>query len=92
MILQILGTRIIGPHFGVGLDVWTALITVTLVALAIGYWAGGVVADRRPVRAGLASVLLAAAAAVALIPLLRGPAIDLGWMLGVRAACTRSRP
>jgi spermidine synthase len=85
MVLQILGTRIIGPHFGVGLYVWTALITVTLVALAVGYWAGGVVADRHPTRTGLASVLLAAAAAVALIPLVRGPAIDLGWMLGVRA-------
>lgn len=34
MILQIVGTRIIGPHFGASLAVWTALITVTLVALA----------------------------------------------------------
>lgn len=34
MVLQIVGTRIIGPHFGAGLSVWTALITVTLVALA----------------------------------------------------------
>ena len=48
MVIEILGTRIIGPHFGVGLFVWTALITVTLLALALGYWLGGVLADRRP--------------------------------------------
>jgi hypothetical protein len=52
--------------------------------------AGGVVADRHPTRTGLASVLLAAVAAVALIPLVRGPAIDLGWMLGVRAGGLRA--
>lgn len=84
MILQIVGTRIIGPHFGAGLSVWTALITVTLVALAAGYFLGGILADRYPVPRGFAGVMLAAAAAIALVPVLRAPVIDLGWSLGIR--------
>lgn len=84
MVLQILGTRIIGPHFGVGLFVWTALIAVTLAALAAGYWAGGILADRRPHPVSFAGVLLAAAAAVAVIPVIRGPVIECGWWFGLR--------
>lgn len=46
MVLEILGARIIGPYYGVSLYVWSSLITVTLIALAIGYWQGGRIADR----------------------------------------------
>ncbi|HEX3850630.1 MAG TPA: fused MFS/spermidine synthase, partial [Polyangiaceae bacterium] len=46
MVIEILGTRIIGPVFGIGLFVWSALLTVTMGALAVGYYAGGVLADR----------------------------------------------
>ena len=48
MVIEILGTRIIGPVFGIGLFVWSALLTVTLGALAVGYYAGGILADRVP--------------------------------------------
>ncbi|MEO7037776.1 MAG: fused MFS/spermidine synthase [Polyangiaceae bacterium] len=48
MVIEIMGTRIIGPVFGIGLFVWSALLTVTLGALAVGYYAGGVLADRFP--------------------------------------------
>ena len=48
MVIEILGTRVLGPFYGLGLQVWAALITVTLVALALGYWIGGAVADRKP--------------------------------------------
>jgi len=84
MVLEILGSRLIGPHFGASLFVWTALITVTLVALALGYWVGGGVADRRPRSGVFFGILVAAGAAVAIIPLLRRPAIELSWHLGLR--------
>ena len=45
MMLEILGTRIIGPHYGVSLYVWSALIAVTLISLAAGYYFGGWLAD-----------------------------------------------
>jgi hypothetical protein len=46
MLIEILGTRIVGPVFGVSLFVWSALLAVTLAALAGGYYLGGVLADR----------------------------------------------
>lgn len=85
MVLEILGTRIIGPHFGVGLFVWTSLITVTMVALAAGYWLGGKLADRHPSLLMFSGVLLAAAGFIALIPQLRGPVLDAGWTFGLRS-------
>ncbi|MBJ7259916.1 MAG: fused MFS/spermidine synthase [Chthoniobacterales bacterium] len=90
MVLQVLGTRIIGPHYGVGLYVWTALIAVTLVALALGYWLGGKLADGHPSFLWFAAVLLLAAATVGLIPLLRGFVIEYGWSLGLRGGALLS--
>jgi len=46
--LEILGTRILGPFYGVSLYLWSALITVTLAALSVGYWVGGSWADKNP--------------------------------------------
>ena len=90
MILQVLGTRIIGPHYGVGLYVWTSLIAVTLVALALGYWLGGKLADKRPSLLWFGGVLLLAAVTVGLIPLLRGFIIEYGWTLGLRSGALLS--
>jgi spermidine synthase len=84
MVLEILGTRIIGPHFGVGLFVWTSLITVAMVALALGYWLGGRFADRRPSLLHLAAILMVAALLVAVIPLIREPVLHGAWGLGLR--------
>ena len=38
--LEILGTRVIGTHYGSSLYVWAALLSVTLVCLAMGYAIG----------------------------------------------------
>ena len=46
MVVEVLGSRVIGPFFGISLFVWTSLITVTLISLALGYGVGGIVADR----------------------------------------------
>lgn len=42
MVIEVLGSRVIGPFFGVSLFVWTSLITVTMVALAAGYAIGDI--------------------------------------------------
>ena len=41
MVIEVLGSRVLGPFFGVSLFVWTSLITVTLVTLAAGYAIAG---------------------------------------------------
>lgn len=84
MILQILGTRMIGPQFGVGLFVWTSLITVAMMALALGYWLGGKWADRQPSFRSLALILLLAALWLAVTPLMRGAVLESSWNLGIR--------
>ena len=84
MAVGILGTRIIVPHFGAGVFVWTSLITVAMVALTLGYWLGGKLADRRPSSLLLSGILLTAAATITLIPVLRAPVLDSAWDFGLR--------
>ncbi len=46
--VEIAASRVLAPTFGSSLYVWGALIGVVLTGLAIGYWVGGVLADRWP--------------------------------------------
>ncbi len=48
LILEILGTRIVAPYYGTTIYVWSSLIGVTLMALSMGYYAGGRLADKKP--------------------------------------------
>lgn len=84
MVLEVVGSRVVGPLFGVSLFVWTALIGVTLVALAAGYAVGGQLADRRPSADTLQLVLLLAGAAILAIPPLRAPVLQACVPLGLR--------
>jgi predicted membrane-bound spermidine synthase len=46
--LEMAGSRILASHFGSSIYVWGSIIGVFLAALSGGYFAGGLVADRRP--------------------------------------------
>ncbi|MCG5055333.1 MAG: fused MFS/spermidine synthase [Myxococcales bacterium] len=69
MALEILGARYAGPVFGTGIFVWSALLAVTLSALALGYALAGRLAARSSGGRLLGLALLAAGAAIAIIPL-----------------------
>ena len=58
MSLELVGSRIIAPHLGSSLVVWTALITVVLGSLAAGGWWGGKAADHNTSPAFLSRLLL----------------------------------
>jgi MFS family permease len=47
MSFEILGSRVLAPHFGNSVYVWGSLISVFLSGLTVGYWSGGNLADRR---------------------------------------------
>src|SRR3954454_24547226 len=66
--LEITASRVLAPTFGSSLFVWGSLIGIVLTGLAIGYWGGGVVADRLPTPYLLVSILTLGAVLVALIP------------------------
>src|SRR5262245_24972744 len=70
MLIEILGTRIIGPVFGVSLFVWAALLSVTLCALAMGYFAGGHLIDRDPRVILLGWTLVLGGVGLGLVPVL----------------------
>ena len=68
MVIELLGTRLIAPFYGASLYVWSSLISVTMIALAIGYFVGGRWADRAK-RTGLSLIIALAALFTLLIPL-----------------------
>ena len=90
MVIEILGSRVIGPFFGASLFVWTSLITVTLVALAAGYAAGGVLADRRPSPAYLYGIILLSGVLTLLVPVLKGPVLKATVSWGLRTGAFAS--
>ena len=61
MIVEILGAKLLAPYVGTSHFVWTAQITVTLVALASGYYLGGRWVDRSPRLRSLYLALVGAA-------------------------------
>jgi len=74
---EITASRLLAPYFGSSTIVWANLIGIVLAALALGYWLGGRVADRRPFPTLLGSIVLAAAVCVAAIPFVAKPFLDL---------------
>ncbi|MBI1842231.1 MAG: fused MFS/spermidine synthase [Verrucomicrobia bacterium] len=46
LIVEILGAKLLAPYIGTSHFVWTAQISVTLLALAAGYYLGGWMVDR----------------------------------------------
>jgi len=46
MVAEISAARAIAPHVGTSIVVWTNVIGIILVALALGYWIGGRIAER----------------------------------------------
>jgi len=84
MVIEVMGSRVIGPFFGVSLFVWTSLIAVTMISLAVGYAVGGWLADLRATPRGLYLVILMAGVLVLAIPTLTGPVLRLSYPLGLR--------
>ncbi len=71
--LEIVASRVVAPYFGNSVYVWGSLISVFLLALSIGYFLGGVLADRRPDFGTLSLVVLVAGFFVLVIPFIQEP-------------------
>jgi spermidine synthase len=66
--LEIVGSRILAPYFGNSIFVWGSLISVVLAALSLGYWLGGIVADRWPRMSVLGVLIAIPGIMIALLP------------------------
>jgi spermidine synthase len=73
---EIAAVRLLAPYFGASTIVWANTIGIVLVALSIGYWVGGRLADRHPNMRGLCLLALAAAGLLALVPFAADPLLD----------------
>src|ERR671910_2026072 len=74
---EIAAARLMAPFFGASTIVWANTIATVLVALSIGYWLGGRLADKRPHLAQLARWVLFASVLLALVPLVADPFLDI---------------
>lgn len=83
MVLELLGTRVIAPFYGTSLYVWSSLISVTMVALALGYFLGGRLADlERPM--ALPGTLFGGGVLTLLVPFIAPSLLPLTNALGLR--------
>src|SRR4051794_41578021 len=92
---EIAAVRLLAPFFGASTIVWANTIGVVLVALSVGYWLGGRLADRHPNMRGLCLPPLFAAGVVAVVALSAGPLLKVagGAVLGTSArALLRALP
>ena len=73
---EIAAVRLLAPYFGASTVVWANTIGVVLVALSVGYWLGGRVADRRPDMRSLCLLTLTGAVVLALVPFAADPLLE----------------
>ena len=73
---EIAAVRLLAPYFGASTVVWANTIGIVLVALSIGYWLGGRLADRNPTMRGLCLLALVAASLLAVVPFVADPMLD----------------
>ncbi len=66
LVFEIAGARLLAPFFGTSVEVWSGTIAVVLGGMAIGYWAGGIIADRYPDKGVLGTILFGAGLAALL--------------------------
>ncbi|MGH8551354.1 MAG: fused MFS/spermidine synthase [Methylococcales bacterium] len=84
MVIELIGTRIVAPFYGASLYVWSALISTTMMALAVGYFVGGRWADRSR-NTGLSRIVAFAGILTVLIPWFARPVLLATDPLGLRA-------
>ena len=85
--LEIASSRVMAPYFGSSLFVWGSLIGIVLAGLSVGYWLGGIVADRWATPTLFVSVLAFAGVLVLVIPYVDGRILDwvVAWDPGPRS-------
>ena len=76
MVLEIIGARYLAKDFGGSFYVWVSQIGVILIALALGYFVGGALADRFRRVAFLTYLLVPAGIVTFLIPKFAGALIN----------------
>lgn len=68
--LELMAARVLSPYVGSSNVVWTSIIGIILVSMSLGYWLGGKKADKNSDINRVSEILLFAALATSVIPIL----------------------
>lgn len=74
--VELTASRLLAPFFGSSTFIWASLIGLTLTFLALGYFLGGRLADRRPEPEILYALSAVAAIAIGMIPFVARPLLN----------------
>jgi hypothetical protein len=69
MAAELMGAKLVAPFYGNSLYVWTAVLTITVLGLTLGYYAGGRLSNEHPSETKLFVVLGISAVLVLMLPL-----------------------
>ena len=76
MSFEMLGSRYLNPYFGSGIYTWASLISTVLAALCVGYFIGGVLADRYPSATVLGVTVLIGSIYILVLPTFSEPLME----------------
>ena len=76
MALEMAASRLLLPYYGDSHLIWANLIGLILAALTVGYYVGGILADRRPSVRALVLLLAASGAWVLVLPVVSRPLLS----------------
>jgi spermidine synthase len=85
MSLEIVAARVLAPAMGNSIFVWGSVISSVMVALSLGYWIGGHLADRFGASRTLAPIIAAAGVLTIVAPMVAVPVLPWAADLGPRA-------
>jgi spermidine synthase len=74
--VELTASRLLAPFFGSSTFIWASLIGLTLTFLSLGYFLGGVIADRLPRPSLLYALATIAALTIAVIPFVSRPLLN----------------
>ncbi len=77
MAVELMGAKLVAPFYGNSLYVWTAVLTITVLGLTLGYYAGGRLAEKGASETTLFVVLGISAVLVLALPMTASIAIGL---------------
>jgi len=77
MSIEIAASRLLTPYFGSSLYIWTNIIGIIMLALTIGYYWGGQIADKYASERLLYFIIFLSGCYVTLVPWLAKPIISL---------------
>jgi spermidine synthase len=74
--VEISASRLMAPFFGTSLSIWSAIIGSVMIALTLGYYLGGILADKHPRMSFLATWLFFASLFMIFLPYLAQPVME----------------